>query len=97
MLKITLSALAAALLALGSLIPSPAEAQARVFVAAQGSDGNPCTFAARRRWRPRPDLRGRRLARLVATETQGCRGSLIVRLERRKPRPRRRGFCLPDV
>jgi hypothetical protein len=46
MLKITLSALAAALLALGSLIPSPAEAQARVFVAAQGSDGNPCTFAA---------------------------------------------------
>src|SRR5262245_14461164 len=28
-----------------SLIPAPAQAQARVFVAAQGSDSNPCTFA----------------------------------------------------
>src|SRR5262245_22076997 len=45
MLKITLSAFAASLLAL-SLIPNPAQAQpARVFVAAQGSDSNPCTFA----------------------------------------------------
>jgi hypothetical protein len=35
----------AALLAL-NLIPDPAQAQARVFVAAQGSDSNPCTFAA---------------------------------------------------
>src|SRR5262245_40472316 len=47
MLRITLSAFAAALLALG-LIPASAQAQGatRVFVAAQGSDGNPCSFAA---------------------------------------------------
>jgi hypothetical protein len=47
MLKITLSALSAfaALLAL-SLIRDPAWAQSRVFVAAQGSDTNLCTFAA---------------------------------------------------
>jgi len=45
MLRITLSACGAALLALG-LIADPAQAQPmRVFVAAQGSDGNPCTFA----------------------------------------------------
>jgi hypothetical protein len=44
MLKVTLSAFAV-LLAL-SLIPNPAQAQSRVFVAAQGSDSNPCTFAA---------------------------------------------------
>jgi hypothetical protein len=43
MLKTTLSAFAAVLLALG-LAPAPAQAQ-RVFVAAQGSDSNPCTFA----------------------------------------------------
>ena len=44
MLRITLSALAALLaLAVGNLA---AQAQSRVFVAAQGSDGNPCTFAA---------------------------------------------------
>jgi hypothetical protein len=46
MLKITLSAIAASLLAL-SLISNPAQAQPiRVFVAAQGSDSNPCSFAA---------------------------------------------------
>jgi hypothetical protein len=45
MLKITLSAFAAALLAL-SLIPNAVQAQTRVFVAAQGSDSNPCTFAS---------------------------------------------------
>jgi hypothetical protein len=44
MLKITLSAVAT-LLGL-SLIPDSAQAQSRVFVAAQGSDSNPCTFAA---------------------------------------------------
>jgi len=45
MLKLTLSAFAASLLSL-SLIPEPAQAQpARVFVAAQGLDSNPCTFA----------------------------------------------------
>src|SRR5262245_59765219 len=46
MLKLTLSVIAASLLALG-LAANPARAQpARVFVSAQGSDGNPCTFAA---------------------------------------------------
>src|ERR1041384_6787308 len=30
----------------GALIGSPPQAQTRVFVAAQGSDSNPCTFAA---------------------------------------------------
>jgi len=46
MLKITLAAFAIALPALG-LVPNPAQAQpARVFVAAQGLDSNPCTFAA---------------------------------------------------
>src|ERR1051326_809055 len=45
MLKIMLSAFAAALLPL-SLISDPAQAQSRVFVAAQGSDSNACTFAA---------------------------------------------------
>jgi hypothetical protein len=45
MFKITLSAFTVALLALG-FIPNPAQAQSRVFVAAQGSDGNPCSFAA---------------------------------------------------
>src|SRR5215471_11021089 len=45
MLKITLSAIAASLLAL-SLISNSAQAQpTRVFVAAQGNDANPCTFA----------------------------------------------------
>jgi len=45
MLRTTLSASAAALLAL-SLEVGLAQAQpARVFVAAQGADGNPCTFA----------------------------------------------------
>ena len=45
MLKSTLSNFTAALLALG-LIGSAAHAQpARVFVAAQGSDANPCSFA----------------------------------------------------
>ena len=44
MLKIRLAAVAA-LLAL-SLIANSAEAQSRVFVAAQGSDSNPCTFAS---------------------------------------------------
>jgi len=45
MLRITLSALVTALLALGVDV-GPARAQpARVFVAAQGSDGNPCSFA----------------------------------------------------
>jgi hypothetical protein len=41
--SLVLAALAAALA--GSLSAMPAQAQ-RVFVAAQGSDGNPCTFAA---------------------------------------------------
>jgi hypothetical protein len=47
MLRLTLSAIAGSMLALG-LIPNLAHAQppARVFVAAQGLDGNPCTFAA---------------------------------------------------
>src|SRR5262245_40331321 len=45
MLKLALSIVAVSLLAL-SLIPGPAQAQpARVFVAAQGSDSNSCTFA----------------------------------------------------
>jgi len=45
MLKLTRTAIAASLLVL-SPIASPAHAQpTRVFVAAQGSDGNPCTFA----------------------------------------------------
>ena len=46
MFKLALSAIAASLLAL-SLSPNSAQAQgpARVFVAAQGSDANPCTFA----------------------------------------------------
>jgi len=45
MRKLTFTAIAASLLAF-SLIPDPARAQpTRVFVAAQGSDGNPCTFA----------------------------------------------------
>src|SRR6516225_10395667 len=44
MFKTALSAFGASLLAL-SLIPNPAQAQ-RVFVAATGSDGNPCTFAS---------------------------------------------------
>jgi hypothetical protein len=44
MLKIRLSAFGVALLAL-SLTPSPAQAQpSRAFVAAQGSDSNPCSF-----------------------------------------------------
>jgi len=38
------SVISAAFLAIVTLQPAPAEAQ-RVFVAAQGSDGNPCTFA----------------------------------------------------
>jgi len=45
MLKLALSIVAVSLLAL-SLIPGPARAQpARVFVAAQGSDANSCSFA----------------------------------------------------
>jgi hypothetical protein len=45
MLKLTISAIGFALLALGVML-NPAQAQAtRVFVAAQGSDSNPCTFA----------------------------------------------------
>src|SRR5262245_48160724 len=44
MIKVTLRAFGAALLALAA---APASAQpARVFVAAQGSDANPCTFAS---------------------------------------------------
>jgi hypothetical protein len=45
MLRLTLSFSVAALLAL-SLISNSAQAQSRVFVAAQGSDSNPCSFAA---------------------------------------------------
>src|SRR5262245_64834593 len=44
MRKLTFTAIAASLLAF-SLIPDPAQAQNRVFVAAQGSDANPCSFA----------------------------------------------------
>jgi hypothetical protein len=44
MIRIVLSFFAATLLTLG-LGPSAAKAQARVFVAAQGSDSNPCSFA----------------------------------------------------
>src|ERR1700751_3399507 len=44
MIKVALSTVAA-LLAL-IFIPTCALAQTRVFVAAQGSDSNPCTFAA---------------------------------------------------
>src|SRR5262245_55489289 len=45
MLKITLAAFAIALPALG-LVPNPAQSQpARLFVAAQGLNSNPCTFA----------------------------------------------------
>src|SRR5262245_35657080 len=44
MLRITLSAIAASLLAL-TINVDPAQAQSRVFVAAEGSDANPCTFA----------------------------------------------------
>jgi hypothetical protein len=42
--RIGLSALTASLLALGVGLDA-AQAQSRVFVAAQGSDGNPCSFA----------------------------------------------------
>src|SRR5262249_31161057 len=45
MLKLILSAFAVSLLAL-SLGTTPTRAQTRVFVAATGSDGNPCTFAS---------------------------------------------------
>src|SRR5438309_592181 len=45
MSKITASVFTASLLALG-LNAAPVHAQSRVFVAAQGSDSNPCTFAA---------------------------------------------------
>src|SRR5262245_52213473 len=46
MLELALSAIGATLLVL-SLVPNPAQAQpARVFVAAQGLDSNPCSFAA---------------------------------------------------
>jgi len=46
MLKLALSTIAASLLALG-FGDTAAQAQpARVFVSAQGSDGNPCTFAS---------------------------------------------------
>ena len=45
MARIVLSFFAAILLALG-LGASAARAQSRVFVAAQGSDSNPCTFAS---------------------------------------------------
>jgi hypothetical protein len=45
MIRIVSSFFAATLLALG-LGASAAQAQTRVFVAAQGSDSNPCTFAA---------------------------------------------------
>src|SRR5262245_22230300 len=42
--RITLSAIAVSLLAF-TINAGPAQAQTRVFVAAQGSDANPCTFA----------------------------------------------------
>ena len=45
MFKLELSAIAASLLAL-SLGITAAQAQSRVFVAPQGSDANPCTFAS---------------------------------------------------
>jgi hypothetical protein len=45
MLKLTLCVVAGSLVALG-LGATNAQAQSRVFVAAQGSDSNPCTFAA---------------------------------------------------
>jgi len=45
MFKLALSAIAASLIAL-SLGTTDARAQTRVFVAAQGLDSNPCTFAA---------------------------------------------------
>ena len=44
MFRIALSAIPASLLAL-TINASPAQAQNRVFVAAQGLDSNPCTFA----------------------------------------------------
>jgi hypothetical protein len=44
MLRITLSTSTASLLAF-TIYVGPAQAQSRVFVAAQGSDANPCTFA----------------------------------------------------
>src|SRR5262245_60029106 len=44
MLRIALSAIAASLLAL-TIYAGTAQAQSRVFVAAQGLDSNPCTFA----------------------------------------------------
>ena len=45
MLKLTLSAIAVSLLVLGPNTDARAQ-PARVFVAAQGSDANPCTFAS---------------------------------------------------
>jgi len=45
MFRIALSAIAASLLAL-TINVGPTQAQTRVFVAAQGLDSNPCTFAA---------------------------------------------------
>ena len=46
MLRITLSALAVSLLALGPCATAAHAQPVRVFVAAQGSDSNPCSFAA---------------------------------------------------
>jgi hypothetical protein len=40
------STIAAAVLSIAALQTAPAQAQMRVFVAAQGSDANPCTFGA---------------------------------------------------
>ena len=45
-MKHALFALTVALVSVAAVRATPARAQARVFVAAQGSDANPCTFAA---------------------------------------------------
>jgi hypothetical protein len=46
MTRTLLSTIVVALIALAALPAPPATAQTRAFVAAQGSDSNPCTFAA---------------------------------------------------
>jgi hypothetical protein len=45
-MKQSVSTISAALLTCLALSAAPAQAQSRVFVAAQGSDSNPCTFAS---------------------------------------------------
>jgi hypothetical protein len=44
-MRIALQAIAVAFFTIAALQSPPALAQSRVFVAAQGSDSNPCTFA----------------------------------------------------